>query len=293
MQDAYGAVAYSSIATVLQVNTVQNDTVMANVLPPQVELDQYQLIRVEERLWSSHLQDEGCEKAKLPKKTYMQSTIPVIGPKESPLFYYKLSMIAIEYVKKMPNEKEMGRGWEKLPKNKTDTKFKIIERLLAIRKRGEHGKYTLSQTKMLQVLSNQWGEGAPSTKLHRNDQVRLFGILMTLPENRKYFQRLVERVTSRRHIYNPEFSLKQIYQSLAFLFNNESIQIVQPSEAFDLDKIDNVDPNDPSRIRIRRDWMWVKHMYDITQVLYKGVLKKLVQGYRWWCWPNNNVGIME
>ena len=76
----------------------------------------------------------------------MQSTIPPIGPKESPLFYYDLSMIAIEYVKRMSNEKEMGRGWAKLPKNKTDTKIKIIERLLALRKRADNEEYILSQT---------------------------------------------------------------------------------------------------------------------------------------------------
>ena len=117
-------------------------------------------------------------------------------------------MIAIEYVKRMSNEREMGRGWAKLPKNKTDTKLKIIERLLALRKRADNGEYILSQTKNLQVLSNQWGAGAPSTELHHNDRVRLFGILMTIPENREYFQRLAEGVTSRRHIDDPEFSLK-------------------------------------------------------------------------------------
>ena len=187
-------------------------------------------------------------------------------------------MIAIEYVKRMSNEREMGRGWAKLPKNKTDTKLKIIERLLALRKRNENGKYILSQFTILQVLSGQWGKGAPSTELHHNDRVRLFGILMTIPENREYFQRLAEGVTSRRHIDDPEFSLKQIYQTLAFSFNNESIQIVLPSESYDLDKIYDIDPNDASRILIRRDWMWVKHLYDTTQVLYKGVLKNWFKG---------------
>ena len=249
-----------------------------NDIPLTVEADQFQPVRVEERVWYSRMQDEGCEKSKLPKKTYLQSTIPPIGPKDSPLFYYDLSSIAIDLLKKMWYEKEMGRGWAKLPKNKTDIKVKIIKGLLALRKRTDSGQYTLSQTKILEMLSNQWGAGSPSTELHHNDRVRVFGILMTIPENREYFQRLAEGVTSRRHIDDPEFSLKQIYQSLAFTFNNESIKIVMPSESFDLDKISEIDPNDVTRIRIRRDWMWVKHVYDTTQVLYKGVLKNWFKG---------------
>ena len=139
-------------------------------------------------------------------------------------------------------EKEMGRGWAKLPKNKTGIKVKIIKGLLALRKRSDSGQYTLSQTKILELLSNQWGTGSPSTELHHNDRVRGFGILMTIPENREYFQRLAEGVTSRRHIDDPEFSLKQIYQSLAFAFNNESIKIVLPSELFDLKKYPKLIP---------------------------------------------------
>ena len=41
-----------------------------------VEDNQFQSIRVEDRVWNSRMQDEGCEKSKLPKKTYMQSIIP-------------------------------------------------------------------------------------------------------------------------------------------------------------------------------------------------------------------------
>lgn len=77
----------------------------------------------------------------------MQSTIPPIGPKESPLFYFDLSSIAIDYVKRMVIDKEMRRGWANLPKNKTNVKLKIIERLLALQKRTNNGDYTLEQKK--------------------------------------------------------------------------------------------------------------------------------------------------
>ena len=39
-----------------------------------------------------------------------------------------------------------------------------------------------------------------------------------------------------------------------------------------------MDPNDVMRIRIRRDWMWVKHVYDTTQVFCKGTLKNWFKG---------------
>jgi len=210
---------------------------------------------VVEAIWSTRIHDEGCKKIELTKKTYLQSTITPIGLKESPLFYADFSSIAIDYVKRMTTEKEMKRGWEKLPKNKTDIKVKIIEKLLALRKRSENGEYTLSQEFILNGLSNMWGAGIPSTELHHNDRVCLFGILMTIPENQEYFQRLVEASTTRRHLDYPEFSLKQIYQKLVYSFNNELVKIDLPHESLDLDKIEDINPNDYSRIRIPRDWM--------------------------------------
>ena len=67
-QDTPVGAASTSTATGLQLNPSQNDTIITNDVPPQVEPDQYQLIRLDERLWNTRMQDEGCEKAKLPKK---------------------------------------------------------------------------------------------------------------------------------------------------------------------------------------------------------------------------------
>ena len=43
----------------------------------------------------------------------------------------------------MSSENELGRGWDKLPKNKSDAKLKIIKSLIAMRKQGDTGEYTL------------------------------------------------------------------------------------------------------------------------------------------------------
>ena len=56
----------------------------------------------------------------------MQSMISPIGPKKSPLYYAGISIITIDYVKRMTTKKEIKRGWVKLPKNKTDIKVEII-----------------------------------------------------------------------------------------------------------------------------------------------------------------------
>lgn len=178
----------------------------------------------------------------------------------------------------MTVEKECKRGWMILPKYKTDIKTKVIEKLLALRKRNENGDYALSQDFILNGLSIMWGAGIPSTELHHNDRVRLFGILMTVPENREHFQRLAEGPTSRRHLDDPEFSLKQIYQKLVYSSDNELVQIVFPPKSLDLDKIEEINPNDYSLIRIRRDWMWVKHVYESINVNYKAVLKSWFKG---------------
>ena len=215
--------------------------------------DEFMAIRIEDRLWQQRIQDEGCVKKDLPKRTYLSSNIPPIGPTETCLYYYHLSSIAIDFLKKMFVEKEMGRGWVKIPKNRTDVKLKIIERLLALRRRDDQGKYSLGQNRVLLLLSNTWGNASVSSEIHFNDRVRLCKVIMSLDENREYYQRLAEGCSSRKHLDDPEFSMKQIFQTLAFSFNNEKVIVEFPKDAWDLDGIEEIDPNDRSRIRISRD----------------------------------------
>ena len=78
------------------------------------------------------LQDQGCNKCELKKRICKQSKIPVCGPPKASIYYYELISIAIDYVKKFKKEHKLGKGWNKMPDNTTDTKVKIIKRLLAI-----------------------------------------------------------------------------------------------------------------------------------------------------------------
>ena len=72
------------------------------------------------------------------------------------------------------------------------------------------GKYMLDQGWVLSILSNHWGaSGVGSVQIKHNDRVRVYGIVMSLEENRERFQRLAEVCQKRRHLDDPSFSLKK------------------------------------------------------------------------------------
>ena len=84
----------------------------------------------------------------------------------------------------------MERGWTNVPKNQTDVK-KIVERLLTMRKLSDSSKkYELDQNRILDMLSNVWGYPTQNKVVHFNDRLRLFGLIMTIPCNRLYYERL-------------------------------------------------------------------------------------------------------
>ena len=204
--------------------------------------------------FKKRIQDKGCAKAELKVKRYKGSMIPAYGPKEDKTYYYDLASIAIDYSKNFKKECELGRGWGKVPKNQTEMKTRVIERLLAMRKFDESKKeYELEQGEVLTFLHNMWSQGAPSKVLHHNDRLRLFGILMSIPGNRAYFERLALGVADKNVLDDDSFHPKNIFQKLTWDFCNESIRVDLPSNAVDVDGWEALDANDPTRIRIHRD----------------------------------------
>ena len=57
-----------------------------------------------------------------------------LGTKENSMYNFHLIAISIDTAKKTQMESALGRDWMKVPKNKTDTKTKIVERILEMRK---------------------------------------------------------------------------------------------------------------------------------------------------------------
>ena len=146
----------------------------------------------------------------------------------------------------------MGRGWSKLPKNKTNVKTKIVERLLAMRNMVD-GEYTLDQTRVIGILTNVWGSIRPAAILHHNDRVRVFGIVMTIDENRYMYERLARGVGSKDDIDDPKYYPQQINQSIAFHYNNQNIVVKMPDDMNDVTGAEEIDANDRMRISITRD----------------------------------------
>ena len=107
----------------------------------------------------------------------------------------------------------------------------------------------LDQDQVLGIMGDHWGTtGVRYVQIHSNDRVRIYGIMMSIDSNRDIFQRLAEECVSRAHLDYPSFLLKQIFQQVAFLFNNEKIFIDLSDSAYDIDDIFNLDANDFSRI---------------------------------------------
>ena len=98
-----------------------------------------------------------------------------------------------------------------------------------------------------------WGNKAVDATPHYNDQLRLFGLLLTQEHFGPTLQRLSDGVVDRSSLDNPELSLKQMFMKLSLAFNNEDIVLTLPDAAYDLDNVHCLDPNDNLRITIQRD----------------------------------------
>ena len=120
-----------------------------------------------------------------------------------------------------------------------------------IRERSQ--KYELDQNRLLDMLANVWGQAQPKNVVHFNDRLRLFGILMSIPSNRQYFERLASGVADKNVLDDIAMQPKSIFQKLTFDFCNDLIKVQLPPNAVDVDGWDSLDPNDASRIRIHRD----------------------------------------
>ena len=207
---------------------------------------------VDESIWNLRIQDLGCKENELKAKYYCRNKIMSVGPKGNQLFYYDLTALAVDINKSMRDPLH-SNAWSKVPKNPTQVKEKIVERLLALRQRGPDNKFVLEQTSIVLFLKQIWGKDSISLAPHPNDRVRLYGIVMAIPEFRFALQRLCDGVTNRDELDNPELSLKQIFVEVALAFNNEEVEVNFPDEAYDLEYIHLLDPNDEDRIVIQRD----------------------------------------
>ena len=83
-------------------------------------------VQLTDDIWNERLQDRGCSKDELKKKSYKGKKISVYGTPENIMYYYDLASIAIYYIDAFKKEFEKGIGWKRVPKNVTEVKIKII-----------------------------------------------------------------------------------------------------------------------------------------------------------------------
>ena len=159
-----GTSSVSPPLVLLQVSGVDTDSsaVLGSTIAHDIQMEDghcmYANIMIITDEWQNRLQDLGCSQAELKVKRYKGSNIAPYGPKETPIYYYNLTSIAIDYLKSFKKEKDVGRGWTKVPKNLTDIKTKIVERLLAMQKYSEHNKNTSSTKQDYYICYNKYGD---------------------------------------------------------------------------------------------------------------------------------------
>ena len=107
-----------SASTTCRVRVIESTTPADDALDVSKNYndDLFYNLRIDDAIWHQRIQDVGCTKEALPHTTYLRSKIPPIGPEGHGIYYYNLTAVAIDIIKKMVIEKEMGRGWNKAPK---------------------------------------------------------------------------------------------------------------------------------------------------------------------------------
>ena len=245
----------TSSTTLSPANNSTNPTVSVSTCnTPDNNCDTSQIsLLMSDDLFTERLQDKGRELQQLATKTYRMSKIPPVGPEGNELYYPDLWAIAVDFCKTMTEQKELGLGWLKIPKNIRDMKQKIFSRLLALRKQKDDGTYVLDQKQVLLLFQSAWGAGADSNTIHHNDRARLFGIVMSLPQHRLHYERLSKGVQTRADLDDSRMSIQQIFQYIALSFNNEEVIVDFLDEFYDVPGWEAINLNDTTRIRITRD----------------------------------------
>ena len=62
----------------------------------------------------------------------MKNKVTIVGPDESQLYLYDVTSIIVDYAK-MQHVRDLKSGWDKLLKNNTQVKPKIVTRLFTLR----------------------------------------------------------------------------------------------------------------------------------------------------------------
>ena len=118
---------------------------------------------------------------------------------------------------------------------------------------------------MFTKLYNLWSpHGIERQDTHQNDHLRVFGIVLSPDFREDYHIISRKKAESREEIDNPRYCPKHIYDKFAAAFNDKSRHITQPKNYMNIPHANEMDPNDQSRIAVKRDGKWFKNVFDYT-----------------------------
>ena len=84
---------------------------------------------------------------------------------------------------------------------------------------------------------------------------------MTRDSNKYILSRLSKGIKDREMLDDVIYKPKEMFQNICFDFNNKAIHIEIPTGSEDIEGVEEMDPNDSSRIQILRDGMNINLSY--------------------------------
>jgi len=139
---------------------------------------------------------------------------------------------------------------------------------------GSQEFYICSQQNILTLAISLWGTAKSSEEAKRPtpaDYVRLVGVMLK-SDFRDEFNVLLDNRKDREVLDDPALKKKEIYKQLAERFSDCKLIILHPKKwqaAVDKGNVEDIDPNDSSRVQIQRSGEDIKAMYDIISKNYK------------------------
>jgi hypothetical protein len=196
----------------------------------------------------------------------------------------------------------LSLGWEMVAncKNTTDLKRRMARHVVLVRrhsmlasvdcevmkkkfekKRASELVYYYNYHDFLHHASETWKvDKAAANKKNLptvNDKLRIFGIL-GMECNRDDVLKLAHGKAMERADMDGALSMQdQVFYLVAQQFNDMLLEVIEPADACKLDSYAELDPNDPDRIVIKRDYKWVKGVYYAELKIYHAAMVNWVK----------------
>ena len=251
---------------------------------------------IDSKTYFSLLQDPGFEVKtnKRPKKCYINED-KITG---KTLAYNNIYTLALSYYDILWKHKET---FQKLPKNKSAVIQKIckfifdnralegfadiqdqsilnlIEEVMKSTNKDEPPQrvYLYDQDYLFSKLYNIWCPlGIERKETTQNDKLRVFGIMLSNEMRDEMGSLSRGKSTTRDDLDNPELRVSKIYKKFALAFNDENVVIQHPEHYGELQNANTMDPNELSRINIKRDGVWVQKVFNNVMKHYRPAMHR-------------------